>query len=203
MSCHLCGSPQKQPWPRPGEQPTNPINMYRAEGQEPHPRADSAPQPGAAVLRAEEEEGAAGEGRGPRRGAQSGEATSLLCLHHPSCSPCPRTRRSCLQSSPQLPSGPGCGSGDYQRTSLSTAWGIQLNPVNVFILKQRCTFHRNLCWLLVVLFCLHFFCKKETQGLNPRPQEATSWPWRCPPCLCAPCASLPSHPAVGSLLVPD
>lgn len=45
-----------------------------------------------------------------------------------------------------------------QRTSLTTAWGIQTNPVNVFILKKSCTFNRKSCFF----FCLHFFAKGKT-----------------------------------------
>lgn len=75
-------------------------------------------------------------------------------------------RWKCPQMSPQLPAvPPGCRSGDYQRTWLTTAWGIRLNPVNVFILKKRCTFNRKTLgfgfFFFAFLFCLHFFCKKK------------------------------------------
>lgn len=81
---------------------------------------------------------------------------------------CSRTGRKCPQMSPQLPAiPPGCRSGNYQRTSLTTAWGIRLNPVNVFILKKRCTFNRK-PWVLVFFFsfaCI-FFAKRKKRGLK-------------------------------------
>lgn len=40
----------------------------------------------------------------------------------------------------------------YQKTSLTTAWGIQINPVNVFILKKRCTFNRKSCFSFACIF---------------------------------------------------
>lgn len=52
-----------------------------------------------------------------------------------------------------------CRSANYQRTSLTTAWGIRRNPVNVFILKKRCTFNRKNFGFF--FFCLHFFAKRE------------------------------------------
>lgn len=97
------------------------------------------------------------------------------CLSPPSspCSPlCSRTGWKCPQISPQLPAiPPGCRSSNYQRTSLTTAWGIRLNPLNVFILKKRCTFNRK-PWVLFFFFFLSlllaFFCKKEKKGLKKK-----------------------------------
>lgn len=124
--------------------------------------------------------------------------------HSPLCS---RTGWKCPQMSPQLPAiPPGCRSGHYQRTSLTTAWGIRLNPLNVFILKKRCTFNRK-PWVLVLfffLFCLHFFCKKEKNGLK-KTQTLHPGKWKeVFPCVCArSCACVCCQPSVDSLLVHD
>lgn len=101
---------------------------------------------------------------------------------------CSRTGWKCPQMSPQLPAiPPGCRSGNYQRTSLTTAWGIRLNPVNVFILKKRCTFNRK-PWVLVFFFsfaCI-FFAKRKKRGLKKK-TNSPSWKMErgVPVCVCA------------------
>lgn len=121
---------------------------------------------------------------------------------------CSRTGRKCPQMSLQLPAiPPRCRSGNYQRTSLTTAWGIRLNPVNVFILKKRCTFNRK-PWGLVFffLFCLHFFCKKVKKRIKKKKKQ-TLHPGKWKevfPCVCArSCACVCCQPSVDSLLVRD
>lgn len=123
------------------------------------------------------------------------------------CSPfCSRTGWKCPQMSLQLPAiPPGCHSGNYQRTLLTTAWGIRLNPVNVFILKKRCTFNRK-PWVLVFFFsfaCIFFAkrkkrIKKKIQTLHPGKWKEVF------PCVCArSCACVCCQPSVDSLLVHD
>lgn len=107
------------------------------------------------------------------------------------CSPlCSRTGWKFPQMSPQLPAiPPGCHSGNYQRTWLTTAWGIRLNPVNVFILKKRCTFNRK-PWVLVFVFSLllAFFLQKGKKRIKKKTKQ-TLHPGKWQevfPCVCAP-----------------
>ena len=130
------------------------------------------------------------------------------CLGPP-CSPCSPlcswTRWKCPRMSPQLPAVlPRCHSGNYQRTSLTTAWGIRLNPVNVFILKKRCTFNRK-PWVFGCFFfslLLAFFLQKGKKRIKKKiiiihPGNGK----RCSRVYVRSCACVCCQPTVDSLLV--
>lgn len=106
------------------------------------------------------------------------------------CSPlCSRTGWKCPQMSPQLPAiPPGCRSSNYQRTSLTTAWGIRLNPLNVFILKKRCTFNRKPWVLFLFGFFFSFACIFLQKGKKRIKKTTNSPSWKMergvPVCVC-------------------
>lgn len=95
-----------------------------------------------------------------------------------------------------------CRSANYQRTSLTTAWGIRRNPVNVFILKKRCTFNRKNFGFF--FFCLHFFAKREKKKKNVQKKKNPSWQMErgVPMCVCV-CARVRCQPTVDLLLARD
>lgn len=128
-------------------------------------------------------------------------------LHSPLCS---QTGWKCPQTPPQLPAVlPGCRSGNYQRTSLTTAWEIRLNPVNVFILKKRCTFNRKpwvFGWFFFSFACI-FFAKRKKKDLKKKNKTTNKSILengkRCS-CVCVrSCACVCCQPTVDSLLVPN
>lgn len=140
----------------------------------------------------------------------SGETTFLLFSAF-ALPPCPGppcllqsplrswTRWKCPQMSPQLPAVlPWCRSGNYQRTSLTTAWGIRLSPVNVFILKKRCTFNRK-PWVFFSLL-LAFFLQKRKKRIKKK--KNPSWKTeRCSRVCVRLCVCVRCQPTVDSLLV--
>lgn len=95
-----------------------------------------------------------------------------------------------------------CRSANYQRTSLPTAWGIQRNPVNVFILKKRCTFNRNKQTNFGFFFLLlAFFCKKGKKKYTKKKKSIMANGKRCSH-VCV-CARVPCQPTVDLLLARD
>lgn len=105
----------------------------------------------------------------------------------------------CPQTSLQLPAVlPGHCSGNYQRTSLTTAWGIRLNPVNVFILKKRCTFNRK-PWVFFFSFACIFFAKRKKKDLKKKSILENGK--RCSRVCVRSCACVRCQPTVDSLLI--
>lgn len=87
-----------------------------------------------------------------------------------------------------------CRSANYQRTSLPTAWGIQRNPVNVFILKKRCTFNRKKQTNFGFFFLLlAFFCKKGKKKYTKK-KKIHHGKWKeVFPCVCVRACTLSTY----------
>lgn len=86
-----------------------------------------------------------------------------------------------------------CRSANYQRTSLPTAWGIQRNPVNVFILKKRCTFNRkktNKLWVFFSFACI--FLQKGEKKIYKKKIHHGKWK-EVFPCVCVRACTLSTY----------